>query len=411
MSLDRWNHGAFTRRRISLLIVIGLCIGDFAFARPPVASATEPPALMLASAQASGAPPDGSIPPPIPTDGVSSGEVLRPSTEPPSMEPPAEVPHSTLGDPVAGKQAPPSVKSGVSGFDPARSTADPAQRSRFVTVFENPDGTRSATFGSEAQNYLLPNGRWVPIDPRLLPVAGQPGMFSTAASSMSLTVSSAGVEIRGESGGLITMVPGAGAVRLPVPVISADGLTATYSEVWPGVDVRFRVTNATVAKEIVLKSPSAPSSFDVAVTGVELAQDASSKLAVVGSSDFGIGQVEVLDKAGTPVNAQARPSQRLRAGGSKASPVVSLGVDPAWLGSLPAEAFPVVFWIRRGTTSLDWRTGTWRGRRTASIVRRTRIVLRSGLGTVSRAALTVCGVPCRRGTTHRCCPRRRLLRS
>jgi len=356
-------------QRVALFMALGsLFAAEVAVSQPPSVSAST--VSWAASTQPAGRAPTGTVPPPIETDGTAVGEPLTGGDVSPSLSAPpvAEPRRSMAGDPTTGKQAPLPVTPGTSSFDPARSVEDPTMRSQFVTVFENPDGTQSARIGSEAQNFKLPNGTWEVIDPRLVPVAGQRGVFRTAKSSVVVTVSLAGLELRGENGEVITMVPGAGAVTLPTPTVSSDGLVATFAQVWPGVDVRFRVSNSSVSKEIVITKATGQSTFEIAVSGVNLTQRADSTLSVVGKSDFQVGQVEVFDKSGTPISEVARPSQDLRTTAESAQRggtgprVVALGVDPGWLAGLPADAFPVVldpswsYWPVQTNGNMAWAT-------------------------------------------------------
>ncbi|HRE02783.1 MAG TPA: hypothetical protein PLV68_15895 [Ilumatobacteraceae bacterium] len=214
--------------------------------------------------------PRGGTPRPFAFDGELVGEEPVP-IEPGAVltEPPVEaiVPKS-LDDPVEGDLQAPAPSEG--SFDPEWAVELPGERDRFRSVYENPDGTRSAVLTQEAQNFVAADGRWERIDPRLVPVKGQRDVWRTAASSVEVTVSAAGVSVRGEDGKAVSVRPGGAGVQLHAPVVSADGLTATFAEVWPGVDVRFVVSNASVRKEIVVKRADVTPTFQMAVSGVEL---------------------------------------------------------------------------------------------------------------------------------------------
>jgi hypothetical protein len=227
------------------------------------------------------------------------------------------------------------------GFDPLRSVEDVSERSRFGTVYDNPDGTKTVTMDVEAQHYQRADGRWVDIDPRLVPVRDQPGVFRTAASSMIVEVSSAGLQVTGEKGQTITMAPGDGSARLPDPTISEDGLTATYPEVWPGVDVRFVVTNSSVRKELVLTRRGTGAAFDLNVAGVVLSQDETGRITTSKESEFTVGQVAVYDRDGLPIDGGAKPTQQLTKTDGDTS-VIRVGVDPVWLEKVPVKEFPIV---------------------------------------------------------------------
>ena len=133
------------------------------------------------------------------------------------------------------------------------------------------------------------------------------------------------------------------------PVVSDDGLTVTYREVWPGVDLRYRLSTDAVKEDIVVSSAAVlPADgvfrFDVAGPGVQ--DDGSGHLRFEGAlaSDFSIGEVEVEDSAGLPISFADQVSQsvggrRNGLGGDRVD-TVSIGVDPGWVAGLPASAFP-----------------------------------------------------------------------
>ena len=96
------------------------------------------------------------------------------------------------------------------------------------------------------------------------------------------------------------MAPGDGSRSTGAPTISDDGLSATYEEVWPGVDVRFVVTNASVRKEIVLTRPGTSAAFDMTIDGVALSQGPDGRITTAKDSEFTVGQVAVFDKPRCP---------------------------------------------------------------------------------------------------------------
>ncbi|MEK7426262.1 MAG: PA14 domain-containing protein, partial [Actinomycetota bacterium] len=125
-----------------------------------------------------------------------------------------------------------------------------------------------------------------------------------------------------------------------MPTISSDGLTATYVDVWPGVDVRFVVTNGSVSKEIVITRAGTTAEFAVAVEGAVLDQGPDGKIATRADSEFRVGQAEVFDRKGVPVGPDAGVGLALRRDGAVS--VVGLSVSPQWLAGLADDEFPVV---------------------------------------------------------------------
>jgi RHS repeat-associated protein len=322
------------RRALALTLVVssmtsGLPFGMVRSSNPATVEAAPAPLREVAPLGVSGTPDaEDLVPPKI------DGDVLLEA--PVDAEPVAEALEDRLDRERAAAPKPVSV-----GFDPERSVEDTSERSRFGTVFDNPDGTTTVEMDVEAQHYESADGRWLDIDPRLVPVKGEVGVYRTAASSMIVEVSAAGLKVTGETGQSISMTPGRGDVRLESPAISADGLSATYADVWPGVDVRFVVTNASVRKEIVLTRPGTEAAFDLSVSGVTLTQDRDGRISTSKDSEFNIGQVAVFDNNGFPIDGGSKPYQELTVSGEDRS-VVRVGVDSEWLARVSEKDFPIV---------------------------------------------------------------------
>ena len=130
---------------------------------------------------------------------------------------------------------------------------------------------------------------------------------------------------------------------------------------WPGVDVRFVVTNASVRKEIVVTRPGTSAAFDLSVDGVALTQDADGRLVTAKGSEFHVGQVAVFDKRGGQIDGGSKPFQQLTTTGPLSS-IVRVGVDEAWLANVPRSEFPIVIdptwsmWSLNGW-SYGWANG------------------------------------------------------
>lgn len=266
-----------------------------------------------------------------------------------SVAPLPEGPGDVLREPPVAPRRPVEpviAEPAARGFDAELSVEDVDQRDVFTTVFDNVDGTETAVFSSTAVNFATAAGTWEKIDPRLVPTGGD-GVYSVSAAPWSASFSDAGVAIVGEAGTEVVLRPGAGG-RLARPVVASDGLSATYVEAWPGVDLRFVVDNVSVRKELVLKRPGVAGDYEIVVEGLELEVGDGDALVVVGASrgDVVVGAPEVFDRDGAPINEVARPVQRARpvaAGepGSVAS-AVTVSVDEGWLRTLAADEFPVV---------------------------------------------------------------------
>lgn len=144
----------------------------------------------------------------------------------------------------------------------------------------------------------------------------------------------------------VTMTP-QGAAALPDPLTL--GNVAVYRDVWPGVDVRYRVTPTGLKEELVLKAPTAASSYSFGLSGAstsgpvapgkgDIAEEFSGSIGFagpLGKSAMFAPPVVTGDGDGR-VFPEAVPTL------SSDGVSVTVGVDAGWLRSLPVEAFPVV---------------------------------------------------------------------
>ncbi len=351
------------RATVSAVVVFGLLISDLGGAgRSPVPRVeAAPPPIEAPAAPVTGSSPDESRVRPIATDGVWVGEPLDSSTpdERVMLEPPVvDQPHRSLKEiDDATRQRFPESK--VTGYDEQSSSEIVDQRDRFSSTFHNADGTESMVLSSQPVHFQEPDGSWGVVDSRLVADASRPGEFATAANDIELRVRPGGVQFTGTQGEVVLeSVPGG---SMGEPVVSDDGLTVTYREVWPGVDLRYVASAGGVRKEIVLNRPGTQSSFDVTVAGVDVGVGKGGELTVrgKGADTMSIGQVIVFDKSGVPVGASAKALQAAVPASAemvadavgqtrgalpveRVGSVISYGVDPAWLASLDPSAFPVV---------------------------------------------------------------------
>ncbi|WP_203855301.1 RICIN domain-containing protein [Plantactinospora mayteni] len=156
---------------------------------------------------------------------------------------------SAAPDPVGGVEA-------ARAAETARRTGVPVEivgeRTETARVFANPSGTRTL------EQYVLPvraqrDGRWVPIDTRLVRDAA--GGVSPGATPIGLRLSGGG------SGPLVTAEQDGAELGLtwpaPLPAPVLDGDTATYPEVLPGVDLQVRVNGVGFSQFLVVKNAAA----------------------------------------------------------------------------------------------------------------------------------------------------------
>ena len=254
-------------------------------------------------------------------------------TEPPSV--PVLPPEPKVADPV------------VEGFDAELSVEDVSSAMcsrRCSTMWMAPRPLCSHRWPSTSRTSAAGGSK---IDPRLVP-SGSPGVVEVAAAPWSASFSASGVRVVGEAGTDVVLRPGAGG-RLSEPVIGADGLSATYVEAWPGVDLRFVVDNVSVRKELVVRRPGVQSSYEIVFDGLGLtaAPGGGFRLSDTSVRDVAVGGVEVLNRDCAPINEVAKPFEAAspvassRVDGAPAT-AVTVGVDAKWLGSLDRSAFPVV---------------------------------------------------------------------
>ncbi|MEH0468159.1 hypothetical protein QA943_04750 [Streptomyces sp. B21-097] len=119
-------------------------------------------------------------------------------------------------------------------------------------VVANPDGTFTRTDSSMPQR-VRQQGKWVPVDTSLVRRAN--GTWAPKAAVTDVAFSGGG------SGALVTLHSGADRLgfswpgALPDPVVSGD--TATYPEVFPGVDLQLTADASGYSSILVLKTPKA----------------------------------------------------------------------------------------------------------------------------------------------------------
>ncbi|WP_084022590.1 LamG-like jellyroll fold domain-containing protein [Amycolatopsis thermoflava] len=222
------------RRRLPVRILISALSSALAVGLlSPVADAKEPfnPA----------APPPAPANPPaqtLPTE-------LQPVTPVDEGAPPAP----TLDPPDAPVTAP-------TASDEAVRTGNPVEVTEYTTgtrqVLANPDGTFTSTT-NRVPVRAKKNGTWVPIDTTLHPTAQ--GTLAPAATAENVAFSGGG------DAPLITLTEGDGRLTfswpesLPVPHV--DGATATYADVFPGVDLRLTAEASSYSQVLVVHDAEA----------------------------------------------------------------------------------------------------------------------------------------------------------
>ncbi|MEU4191472.1 RICIN domain-containing protein [Kribbella sp. NPDC026611] len=272
-----------------------------------------------------------------------------PAALPAVARPSASVPRSQSAGPASASAADPLQAEAARTGKPVELMAD---RTETAQVFVNPDGHHTLVQHVEPVRVRRGSG-WVAVDPTLAFQAD--GTVRPAATSQPLTLSGGG-----SRSPLVTLGTAGRQIRLswptalPRPVL--DGATATYREVFPGVDLLVRaetsgfshllvVKNATAARNPALRSIA----FGLVGDGLKVSSTTGSSM--VGSDSrgrpvFTSGTALMWDRRTTPDGTPShqakvgttldhgrlvlRPDERLLTAPDVAYPV---SIDPSWTGS------------------------------------------------------------------------------
>ncbi len=238
----------------------------------------------------------------------------------------------------------------------------PEERESAREVWVNADGSKTMKL-FDTDKYFRPVGKqeWQPIDATVVPDASREGWLHSAANSWTVSFG----PISGNGTGGVELDTGFGMLQYApahpdnkvLPVVQKDKPSVVlYREVWTNVDVRYTVSASGVKEELIVRGPTASSSFEFAQGGtlqpmkteqggVVLA-DPTGKV----SRTWGIGDVTVADASGKRVDRDAKASVALR--DDRASLVV--GVDQSWLAGRPSSAFPIVIDPTWSASPIQW---------------------------------------------------------
>lgn len=250
----------------------------------------------------------------------------------------------------------------VRGFSPRTSKLLPGQDTADELVYANADGTRTAMIYQSPVNYQLPDGKWAPVNTKL--VNSGPGQASPAKAPGAGTSASGRWEVT--SAPLhVSFAPFADApqlVRIPLPggrsiafgvagvrhsTGTASGSEVSYPQVRADTELQYLALGGGIREQLVLKSRSAPATwtFPLALAGV------TAKSGPGGTIDFAVASGKVLAVAPGGFMTDSNVSPRtgdgvystgvhlalVTAGGRQA---IRMTLDKGWLAS-PARIFPV----------------------------------------------------------------------
>jgi RHS repeat-associated protein len=267
----------------------------------------------------------------------------------------------TVSAPVTAK---PEVQS-PAPLDPKRpptpdwAAVDEVRSTSTQLVWRRGDGSFGAEMSSVPKWYRPDGKRSAPIDMSLVPVEGAPGSFTTKASPWSVTFSpvgpgAGGIAVVGPDGDRLSWRPSGLTISI-APEVGADGTTVVYPSVWPGVDLRYRVSAVGVSEEMVLTRPDTVTSFAFDVDQ-QLVRDAAAEDAAARSAwpdvqkrlqRFAIAGVDSI-RLGSPLVTTGEgvevPEAPVLAGSTRQATGSSwvVGVAKEWVRSQPASAFPLV---------------------------------------------------------------------
>ncbi|HEX6684208.1 MAG TPA: PA14 domain-containing protein [Candidatus Limnocylindrales bacterium] len=147
----------------------------------------------------------------------------------------------------------------------------PEKRDRTTEVFDNGDGSETVRLYAGPVHFQRPGSKvWEKIDNNVVPDPASPGRLVNSGNDWRvrfepLTGSGAG-GVQLEQGGKVTRwVPDRPAGARPI-VPTAKANTVTYADVWPGVDIRYTVSNTKVTEEIIGDAENRESPSEVSVT-------------------------------------------------------------------------------------------------------------------------------------------------
>ncbi|MGW3488225.1 VCBS repeat-containing protein [Streptomyces sp. NPDC001054] len=185
-----------------------------------------------------------------------------------------------------------------------------AERGEFTTLYANPSGTLTQET-SIVPLRVRDHGRLVDADPSL--VLGKDNMVRPRAASVGMEFSGGGdrdmATIRRDGRSMSLAWDGP---ELPAPTLEGD--TATYHEVFPGVDLRLRASVTGFQQLLVVKSREAAADprvqrldFPVRTAGVEVRTDKAGNLTAVntaGQEVFTAPTPSMWDSSGVPAGQE-----------------------------------------------------------------------------------------------------------
>jgi RHS repeat-associated protein len=248
-------------------------------------------------------------------------------------------------------------------FDPETSKKVTGESNPSMDVYQNTDGSQTATVSTGRVNYQGADGKWRPIDTTL--TRGSDGRLKTAANSFGVSLAAPAAPA---AAGLRTQaVPQTKAlnedlarVTLPTGEVFAyrlqgaaavtpavNGDQSTYAEILPGVDLQLRTLTSSVKETIVLKNPAAAREFvfplrldgltaQLTAAGELEVRNADNEIALIVPRPF-MEDSSPVDGQGDRVRSYAVAYSLIEVDGK---PALKVTADDAWLDD-PKRVWPV----------------------------------------------------------------------
>ncbi|GGP16474.1 DNRLRE domain-containing protein [Nonomuraea glycinis] len=223
------------------------------------------------------------------------------------------------------------------------------ERSRFSTVYELEDGRSQAEVSSRPVNYRTAKGGWEPVDTRIEASSQDGFVHGNARTGFDTRFGDRSDKLlRLKLGDRQVTLGAAGEARQVTPQVDAS--TVTYTEVWDGVDVVYKLTPEGVKEYLVLTKPPAAGTsyaFTVKTGGVQAEARPDGSIAFVGqdgTAAFTIPKPFMIDAEKDPASPYGMRhseavTQAVTQQGGEAT--ITLTPDAGWLAAAERK-WPVV---------------------------------------------------------------------
>ena len=212
------------------------------------------------------------------------------------------------------------------------------KRTAYTKTFLNSDGTKTMEYTTEQQHYQeSKDAPWQEIDNSLEEKKAKDNSryFEGKAGTMSSSMKrlSEGLAVDADNKQIAIKPVGAANVQPE----RKDDRTIVYRDAWPGVDLEYELRGESVKEVIIVKSNTAPTTFNFNVAGGKVVQHATEKdsLTIEGlPKEYQFTPLS-LDVNGRGVISEQRVTQTPTANG------IAISFDKNWFAQQPASSFPM----------------------------------------------------------------------